>query len=199
MIFSIAFPESRPVAVQIVQNRAWVANGTIDAEIWPLKKNSNGSTDGMGLPYKNSHKIFTLGSLSLNMRVIDGTNTYLVSEPQNWGSHMEAFLSLIIMEDSVKIQRQQKTGSSPSGAPSTSLPVINASLPCYIIPDEGNVIVSTAGQTAIVTMKLYCDMTDIRENDVITDLNTGSKYKVINVKQFTQVCYTACTLQGGVI
>lgn len=198
-MYAIDFPEAKPVIVEKVQNKAWVGAGTIQAEIWPLKKSSTTNTDGLGLPYKNSHKIFTADSLDLNMRIIDGTKKYLVSEPQDWGSHREAFLALVIMDDAVEITRQQQTGKSPSGNPIYSPITVIASLPCYIIPDTGNVIVVASGQTVIVTMKMYCDLTDIKENDVVTDLNSGSKYKVINVKQFTQVCYTAVTMQGGVV
>ena len=34
---------------------------------------------------------------------------------------------------------------------------------------------------------------------VATDLNTGSKYKVINVKQYTQIAYTEILMLGGVL
>lgn len=199
MIFPVKFPEARQVLTEIVYDRAWIDNGPIDAEIWPLKKASNSNSDGFGLPYKNSHKIFTTGQLVSNMRIIDGEKKYLVSEPQDWSSHREAFLALIIMNDLVKIERQSASGVSPTGTPSIVPTTVFASMLCHIRPDDGEVVVVTAGETAIVKMKLFCDMATILEKDVVTDLNSGSKYKVINVKQHTQIAYTEVVMLGGVL
>lgn len=199
MIFKVNFPEARPVIVQTVQNRAWVDKETVPAEIWPIKKATNANTDGYGLPYKNSHKIFTLGEIDTNMRIIDGTKKYLVSEPQDWGTHREAFLALVIMDDTVKVERQGITGKTPTGTPITGTIIVSASMPCYVRPDTSNVVMASAGETSIVRMKLFCDMAAIQEKDVITDLATGSKYKVINVKQYTQIAYTEILMLGGVL
>jgi len=201
VIFPVSFAEEKEVTLQKVVSRAWVDVGTIKAEIWPLKKASATNTDGIGLPYKNSHKIFTKADIGLNMRIVDGTNKYLISEPQDWTSHREAFLSLVIMDDLVNITRKQNSGGQlPSGGSAASSTISVAdSLSCYLVPDKGNVVVVSSGQTSINYMKMFCDMTDIKENDIVTDLNTESKYKVINVKQYTQVCYTYAYLQGGVV
>ena len=199
MIFKVNFPEARPVTAQIVQNRAWVDKETIHAEIWPIKKATNANTDGYGLPYKNSHKIFTLGELFTNMRIVDGTKKYLVSEPQDWGTHREAFLALVIMDDLVSVDRQGIVGTSPTGTPKYGTISVFSSMPCYIRPDTSNVVMAVAGETSIVRMKLFCDMAALQEKDVVTDLNTGSKYKIINVKQYTQIAYTEILMLGGVL
>ncbi|MDF2563682.1 MAG: hypothetical protein K0Q53_77 [Massilibacillus sp.] len=200
MIFPINFSEERDLILQKVVNRAWVDVDTIKGELLPLKKSSSTNSDGIGLPYKNSAQLFTKRTLGFNMRIVDGTSKYLISDPQNWGTHWQAFLALVLMDDSVKVTRKQSGGKSPSGA---NLPAIDKaivdSLPCYLIPDKGNIVVVTSGQTSITYMKMYCDMTDIKQNDIIDDLNSEVKYKVINVKQLTQVAYTYCYLQGGVI
>jgi hypothetical protein len=200
VIYPVDFPEQRDLILQKVVNRQWADAGIIKGEVQPLKKSTNTNTDGIGLPYKNSSQLFTKDKIGLNMRIIDGTDKYLISDPQSWGTHYQAFLALVLMDDSVKVARKQGGGQSPSGGtiPATDKTVIE-SLPCYLVPDKGNVIVVSSGQTSINYMRMYCDMTDIKQNDIVTDLNSNVKYKVITVKQFTQVCYTYALLQSGVV
>jgi hypothetical protein len=173
--------------------------GTIQGEIQPLKKSASSNTDGMGLPYKNSSQLFTKDKIGFNMRIVDGTDIYLISDPQPWGTHYQAFLALVIMNDSVKVTGKRSEGQSPSGAPLPATSKVISPLACHLVPDKGNVVVVSSGQTSINYMKMFCDMTDIKQNDIVEDLNSGVKYKVITVKQFTEVAYTYALLQSGVI
>ncbi len=78
----------------------WQAVGTIKAEIWPLR--GNVTRGEMGVTDKSTHRAFASepGTFESNTRLIAADrNMYLVGYVQNWGSHLEAILEHVGVED----------------------------------------------------------------------------------------------------
>lgn len=75
----------------------WQTVGTIQAEIWPLQGNQ--SRGEMGVTEESTHKLFTLGTVESNTRVVDGGAVYLVGYVQDWTSHREAILQRLEDDD----------------------------------------------------------------------------------------------------
>jgi len=106
VIFKVTFPEAKEITVQemttikndmgevIVED--WLDNGMpITGEIWPLK--SNYEHNEMGVTANSTHKLFTTDAIKSNVRLIGiNSNIYLTGYIQDWGSHKEVILELIL-------------------------------------------------------------------------------------------------------
>ncbi|MBU2701177.1 hypothetical protein Ga0466249_002291 [Sporomusaceae bacterium BoRhaA] len=198
MRFTVKIPITKTLTVQKVVNKVWVDSGTISGDLQPLKTRTT-NANSIGLPYKNSHQFFTNDVANYNTRYIDGNDIYLVIEPKDWFNHRQVLLARVIMDDSVSITGTRVTGVKPDGSPVTQTGITIASMPCTLVPDKGDVTVTTSGSTVLTTLEMYCNLSDIKEKDIITDLSTSSKYKVLNVKNYNQIAYQKIKLQGGVL
>ena len=56
---------------------------------------------------------------------------------------------MMILQDRASVERRSNNTSSATGAKSSALEVVIESLPCYIEPDDGVVIVPQSGQTSV--------------------------------------------------
>ena len=73
----------------------WANSGTIEANIQPLK---GGMSRGeMGVTANSTHKLFSLGAVESNTRIVCGADTYLVGYVSEWGGHYEAILEKVIV------------------------------------------------------------------------------------------------------
>jgi hypothetical protein len=56
------------------------------------------------------------------------------------------------------------------------------------------------GQTTIYYKNMFCGDADIQPNDIVTDLDTNEKMKVVNVNKYIGLLpHYEIRLQGGVI
>lgn len=106
---------------------------------------------------------------------------------------------MMILQDRASVERRSNNTSSATGAKSSALEVVIESLPCYIEPDDGVVIVPQSGQTSVYYMNMFCDIADIRPNDIVTDLSTGEKFKVINTNEYRILKHMEVRMQGGTV
>ena len=107
---------------------------------------------------------------------------------------------MMILKDSCMIQRYKKDTSSPTGAKKTVLETVVESLPCYFEPDDGIVIVPQEGQTTVYYYNMFCEIgANIQANDIITNLVTGEKFKVINTNDYRILPHLEVRLQGGTV
>ena len=107
---------------------------------------------------------------------------------------------MMLLRDSCKIERYSKGEKSPTGAVKTVLKTIADNVPCYFEPDDGVVVVPQEGQTAIYYYNMFCENdTDIKSNDIITNLATGEKFKVINYNDYRILPHLEVRLQGGTV
>ena len=107
---------------------------------------------------------------------------------------------MMILKDRCSITRMVKGAKSPTGAVKMEEKTIVESLPCYIEDDDGVVIVPQEGQTIVSYHVMFVeDGTDIKENDKITDLATGQKFKVISCNNYRILPHIEVKLQGGTV
>ena len=107
----------------------------------------------------------------------------------------------MILKHTVSVTRIVKgTGTKPDGTPIPSKPtVVIASMKADLQPHEGIVVVPEHGQTAIYYKKMFCYPCDIQTNDIITDLSTNEKMKVININDYNLLKHMEIELEGGVV
>ena len=105
----------------------------------------------------------------------------------------------MILRDTVKVTRIVTTGKSPTGTPTTAISTIYASLKCDLQPDQGVVIVPIQGQTTIYYKNMFCNIADIKANDIVTNLSTNEAMKVININSYGLLKHMEIRLQGGVL
>lgn len=115
----------------------------------------------------------------------------------------------MIFPNSVKVERRETIGTSPTGTPKQQLVTVMNPLKCDLQPDdniyENRVVMPESGQTVIFYKNMFCNVVDIRPNDIVTDLDTvtqtyaGDKYKVIYVNTFSMLKHMEVRLQGGVV
>lgn len=106
----------------------------------------------------------------------------------------------MILHDSGKVQRYVKGSPTPTGTMPTSLTTIHESLNCYFEPDDGVVVVPQEGQTSVYYYVMFCELeTDIKPNDIVTNLATGEKFKVINTNDYRILPHMEVRLQGGTV
>jgi len=72
----------------------WVDDHIISGEIWPLQGNSK--RNEMGVTEKSTHKLFTTDEITSNARIITTAGMYLAGYIQDWSSHKEVILELIL-------------------------------------------------------------------------------------------------------
>lgn len=196
MRFPVKIPITKTFTEQKVVNKAWADSGTVSGDLQPLLTKVTNAND-TGLPFKSSHQFFTNSVVDFNTRFIDENgDIYLVVDPKFWGNHTQAILARVIMDDVVSVTGTRVTGTKADGSPKTETLPIYDSIHCTLIPFNGDIIVATSGAATVVYMDMYCDIGNIKVNDIITDLSTGSKYKVLNVKQFNTICYQKIRIQG---
>jgi hypothetical protein len=107
---------------------------------------------------------------------------------------------MMILKDKCKIERYVKGEKSPTGAVKTTLKTIVEFMPCYFEPDDGIIIVPQEGQTAVYYYNMFCDIgTDLQANDIVTNLVTGEKFKVINYNDYRILPHLEVRLQGGTV
>jgi hypothetical protein len=107
---------------------------------------------------------------------------------------------MMILKDKCKIERYVKGEKSPTGAVKTSLTTVAEEVPVYFEPDDGVIVVPQEGQTAIYYYNMFCDIgVDIQANDIVTNLVTGEKFKVINYNDYRILPHLEVRLQGGTI
>ena len=105
----------------------------------------------------------------------------------------------MILRYKAKVERYANQNGSASGAPSYMLTTVIASLPCDLQPHEGAIIYPEHGQTTKWYMTMFCYPTDIRPNDIVTDVdNPNCKMKVISVNSFNILKHYEVMLEGGV-
>ncbi len=105
----------------------------------------------------------------------------------------------MILRNSVSVSRMIPGVVSQTGVKNDVLTVITSSMNAMIQPAKGDVIQPIQGQTALSYKTMFCYVTDIKPNDIITDLSTSEKFKVINVNQFNILKHMEITLEGGVV
>lgn len=105
---------------------------------------------------------------------------------------------MMILHDSCMVQRYKKGVTSPTGAQRTVLETIIESMPCYFEPDDGVIVVPQEGQTSIYYYNMFCNLeADIQPNDIVINLVTGEKFKVINTNDYRILPHQEVRLQGG--
>lgn len=106
----------------------------------------------------------------------------------------------MILKSRAKVERILSPGKSLTGAPLPAVPIdIISFLKCDIQPNKSIVIMPVAGQTIISYMTMFCKFADIKENDIVTDLKTMSKYKVVDVNRLGILPHLEVSMEGGVI
>ena len=106
----------------------------------------------------------------------------------------------MILQDQGKVQRYVKGDPTPTGTRPTVLTTIHESLPCYFEPDDGVVVVPQEGQTNIYYYVMFCELEmDIQPNDIVTNLVTGERFKVINTNDYRILPHMEVRLQGGTV
>jgi hypothetical protein len=107
---------------------------------------------------------------------------------------------MMLLKDRCSITRKEKGGKSPTGAVSMVTKTVAENVPCYIEDDDGVVVVPQEGQTAISYHTMFLNIgVDIKSNDVVTDIATGQKYKVIDVNHYRILPHLEVKLQGGTV
>lgn len=107
---------------------------------------------------------------------------------------------MMILKDSSKVERYVKGATTPTGTQKTILTTIHDSLPCYFEPDDGVVVVPQEGQTNVYYYNMFCELEmDIKPNDIVTNLVTGEKFKVINTNDYRILPHMEVRLQGGTV
>lgn len=107
---------------------------------------------------------------------------------------------MMMLQDQGKVERYVKGEKSPSGATKTTLKPIHERIDCYFEPDDGIVVVPQEGQTSVYYYNMFCDISmDIRPNDIVTNLVTGEKFKVINTNDYRILPHMEVKLQGGTV
>lgn len=106
----------------------------------------------------------------------------------------------MILQDRAKVSRYGKHVDRTTGSYKTILQAVIPSLDCYIEPDEGVIIMAQQEQAPIYTVHMFCEIgTDIRESDIVENLSTGVKYKVIDVDEYRLLPHLEVKMQGGVV
>ena len=105
----------------------------------------------------------------------------------------------MILRHKVSVSRINGTVKSPTGTPRPNVVVVTASLPCDLQPHKGIVVVPTQGQTTVYYKTMFCYLTDIQINDIVTNLDTGEKLKVININDWNLLKHLEVSLEGGVL
>ena len=105
----------------------------------------------------------------------------------------------MIYRYAVSVKRYVTNGQDPSGATKPKLTTIIANLKCDLQPDKGVIVVPQQGQTAIYYKNMFCDLVDIKANDIITDLSNNETFKVINTNPYTILKHLEVRLQGGTL
>lgn len=106
----------------------------------------------------------------------------------------------MILNDRCTITRMEKGEKSPTGAVPMTPKVIAENLPCYIEDDDGVVVVPQEGQTVVSYHVMFVEIgTDIKENDKVTDIATGQKFKVISCNNYRILPHIEVKMQGGTI
>jgi hypothetical protein len=107
---------------------------------------------------------------------------------------------MMIFPDKAKVMRYMKGTKSPTGASSHELKTLFESLPCYLESEEGIVIVPQEGQVAVYYVNMYCNLGyGIKANDIIINIATGEKFKVVNASDYSVLPHSEIRLQGGTI
>jgi len=99
----VIFPESKQMTVQkmgTIQNDMgeiipdWIDDYIISGEIWPLQ--GNYKRNEMGVTEKSTHKLFTTDAVKSNTLLIADSGVYLTGYVQDWGTHREVILELVL-------------------------------------------------------------------------------------------------------
>lgn len=104
----------------------------------------------------------------------------------------------MILQDYVKVERYSTTTASASGAPMQQLYTVIAKLKCDIQSKEGSVIYPEHGQTTRAYKLMFCYPADIKPNDIITDLSSNERLKVLNVNNYKLLKHMEVSLESGV-
>lgn len=105
----------------------------------------------------------------------------------------------MILRHKVKVERYVNGDPLPDGSPQQTLSAVIDSLKCDLQSHQGVVVVPQQGQTTIYYKDMFCNIVDIQPNDIITDLATNEKYKVINTNSWNILRHMEVFLQGGTV
>ena len=103
----------------------------------------------------------------------------------------------MIFPNKVKVERYVTGTKTATGTTPTVLTVIIPLLKCDLQPSNGIVIVPTAGQTIVFYKNMFCNVADVKVNDIVTDLDTLEKFKVLNTNSYGLLKHMEIRLQGG--
>ena len=104
----------------------------------------------------------------------------------------------MILPNTVSVTRISNGAVDPAGAPIDTPTVVIKSMKADVQPEGGQIVQPLQGQVALYDKKMFCYPADIRANDIITDLSTGEKMKVVNVNSYSLLKHMEIALVGGV-
>lgn len=105
----------------------------------------------------------------------------------------------MILRYKVKVIRNVASYTTSTGAPIMEPTPIYTSLKCDLQPDKGVVVQPIQGQTTVYYKNMFCYPADIKPNDIVIDLESNEKMKVININPYTLLKHMEVRLQGGVL
>lgn len=110
----------------------------------------------------------------------------------------------MIFRDKVKICRNTLSTTSGTGEPVYTSTVITASLSCNIqqpsgVTVRGMIDMAYAGATAIGKRDMYCNPTNIQEQDIVENLATGERWLVIEVIKHGVLPHYMIRLERGTV
>ena len=99
-----------------------------------------------------------------------------------------------------KVERMTTTGFSDTGSPIKTKTTIHNSVVLDISEQKQEVIQSESGMDVVVDTRITCPLgTDIKADDIITNLVDGVRYKVVSVIKRTLLNYLEIKGQKGVL
>ncbi len=98
----------------------------------------------------------------------------------------------------IKVERNIQTGKSVTNSPTLSPVTIIPNWGADIQPNTSNIVFVQAGQTVIADKICYCARCGIREKDIITDLQTGEVFRVMNVNPWGLTRHLQIAMKAGV-
>lgn len=104
-----------------------------------------------------------------------------------------------LLTDYVKVERPQQTKSASGQIKNSGMVIVYSKLKCSIQPYKNWMSFGGAGQTFVDMKSLFCDVSDIKVNDIITD-SLGNQYKVSQVNILNiAIPHMKLVITGGVI
>jgi hypothetical protein len=101
---------------------------------------------------------------------------------------------------SVKVERMTTSGVSDTGSPIKTVSTIYANLVVDIMMQAQEILEKEGGKNVVVDTRITCPMaTDIKADDVITELSSGIKYKVEAVIKRELLKYLEIKARSGVV